>query len=187
MLYIMRHGETDWNLADKLQGQEDIPLNDNGRHQAEEAAKIIAILRITRIISSDLSRTKETAEIIAKKLNLTVEYNPLLREWNFGTMNIAKQKDLNPATFKAQLFENQKSGAESIDGIFARVAAFFNKFDMNQNTLIVSHGGLMRAMMYYLETDGKTNADEFINFGFHKHIGNAQIFAFQNKKFEPVR
>lgn len=183
----MRHGETDWNLADKLQGQEDIPLNDNGRRQAAVAVAMVLPLGITRIIASDLSRTKETAEIIARQLNLTVEKDPLLREWNFGAMNVAKQKDLRPETFKAQLTQNQKSGAESIDCLFTRVATFFDKFDMKQNTLIVSHGGLMRAMMYYLETDGKTNVDDFIKFGSSTHIGNAQIFAFQNKKFELVR
>ena len=86
MLYIMRHGETDWNLADKLQGQEDIPLNVNGRRQAAIAVARVIPLGITRIISSDLSRAKETAEIIAKQLNLTVEYDSRLREWNFGTM-----------------------------------------------------------------------------------------------------
>jgi len=187
MLYIMRHGETDWNLADKLQGQEDIPLNVNGRRQAAIAVARVIPLGIIRIISSDLSRAKETAEIIAKQLNLTVEYDSRLREWNFGTMNIAKQKDLNPATFKAQLFENQKSGPELIDSVFTRVATFYDKFDMNQNTLIVSHGGLMRAMMYYLETGDKNNIDAFIKFGFSTHISNAQIFAFQNKKFELVR
>lgn len=185
--FFMRHGETNWNLEDKLQGQKDIPLNDNGRRQAEEAAQIIATLGIERIIASNLSRAKETADIIARRLNLTVEYEPLLREWNFGAMNIAKQKDLRPETFKAQLDQNLKSGAESIDGVFTRVATFFDKFDITPNTLIVSHGGLMRAMMYYLETSGKNNVDEFINFGFRQRISNAQIFAFQNKKFELVR
>ncbi|MBP5485415.1 MAG: histidine phosphatase family protein [Alphaproteobacteria bacterium] len=185
MLYIMRHGETDWNLENKIQGQVDVPLNDTGRIQVVTAAQKIAQLRIHRIVSSDLLRAAETAKILEWPLWLTVEYDARLREWDFGDLNTAKLTSV--ATFASVLTEYQKYNAESIDSVFTRVATFFDKFDMNQNTLIVSHGGLMRVMMYYLETGGKNNIDDFIKFGFSTHIGNAQVFAFKNKKFELVR
>ena len=53
MIYLIRHGQTDWNLDRRLQGQTDIPLNNNGKEQAEEAAKEIVEMKIDRIISSD--------------------------------------------------------------------------------------------------------------------------------------
>ena len=185
MLYIMRHGETDWNLENKIQGQIDVPLNDTGRIQVVSALEKIARLRIHRIVSSDLSRAAETAKILEWPLRLTVEYDARLREWDLGDLNTAKLTSV--ATFAPVLTEYQKYNAESIDSVFTRVAAFFDKFDMEQNTLIVSHGGLMRAIMYYLETGDKNNIDAFIKFGFSTHIGNAQIFTFKNKKFELVR
>ena len=84
MIYLIRHGQTDWNLDRKLQGQTDIPLNDNGRGQAEEVAKEIADLKIDRIISSDLLRAKETAEIINKKIGAVISFDKRLREVNYG-------------------------------------------------------------------------------------------------------
>lgn len=83
MIYLIRHGETDWNVERKIQGQTDIPLNSNGKQQAEEAANEIANLKIDRIISSDLSRAKETAEIINKKVGAKITFDKRIREVKF--------------------------------------------------------------------------------------------------------
>ena len=66
---IVRHGETDWNLDGRIQGQMDIPLNSNGRIQAELCATAINFEKWDVIVSSTLKRAKETAEIIANKFN----------------------------------------------------------------------------------------------------------------------
>ena len=63
-LYIVRHGETDWNKARKIQGQSDIPLNEFGRHLARETAKGLADVHFDLCFTSPLSRAKETAQII---------------------------------------------------------------------------------------------------------------------------
>ena len=180
----MRHGETDWNLVSKATGAENIPLNDTGRAQARDVAKIVVPFGITRIFASDLARAAETADIIGQELNVTVEYDPRLREWNFGDIKGIKENGLNPESFKSLLIKNQTKDMEPINAVFVRIGEFLDELDMNQNTLIVSHGGLMRAMMYYLETGDKDDIDAFIKFGFSKHVDNAQIFAFRNKKFE---
>lgn len=88
-LTLIRHGETDWNAARRIQGSTDIPLNDTGRRQARDAA---ARLRETLdphapvvLVSSDLSRARETAEIIAGELDLDGPHiYPELRERNYG-------------------------------------------------------------------------------------------------------
>ena len=60
-LYFMRHGMTDWNLEDKIQGQADIPLNDFGKNQAEQASIAISNINFDKCYYSPLIRTKETA------------------------------------------------------------------------------------------------------------------------------
>ena len=88
-LTLIRHGETDWNLTRRIQGSTDIPLNDTGRRQAREAAEAFrAGLDVTGplvVVSSDLSRASETAEIIAADLGVRVSrLYPDLRERAYG-------------------------------------------------------------------------------------------------------
>ncbi len=187
MLYIMRHGQTDANLGGQIQGQNDVPLNDTGRTQATMAVEKIVPLGIKRIVSSDLSRAAETAGIIASQLNITVEYDPRLREYNFGDLGKMQPGQIDLDIIGVLLSTPQKINAEPIPDMFARVAGFLNEIDKNQNTLVVSHGGTMRVMMYYFQFGKNINPFEFVKFARGQHIGNAQIFAFQNKKFELVR
>jgi broad specificity phosphatase PhoE len=84
-LLLVRHGETDWNAEGKLQGHTDRPLNDCGRRQAKALAGRLAAERIDAVYASDLSRARETAEILGEKLGLAVVVDPDLREKNWGT------------------------------------------------------------------------------------------------------
>lgn len=79
-----RHGRTEWNLAGRVQGQSDIPLDDVGRQQARDAAARLASLNPGRIISSDLSRAAETAQSLASLTGLDLVLDPRFRELNFG-------------------------------------------------------------------------------------------------------
>ena len=88
-LTLIRHGETDWNLNQRIQGSTDVPLNDTGRRQARDAATALrAQLDFDApivVVSSDLSRARETAEIIADELGLRVSrLYPGLRERSYG-------------------------------------------------------------------------------------------------------
>ena len=65
-IFLTRHGQTDWNVIERLQGQTDIELNDEGRQQAEETGELIKDENIDLIITSPLKRAKETAEIIKR-------------------------------------------------------------------------------------------------------------------------
>lgn len=77
-LYIIRHGQTDWNVAGKIQGRRDIPLNAQGRLQAQALAAGMAKRPVTAVFSSPQRRALETAQAIAKPLNLTVRQLPSL-------------------------------------------------------------------------------------------------------------
>src|ERR1700704_4943984 len=83
-LLLVRHGETDWNAEGKLQGHTDRPLNDHGRRQAQALAERLAGNSIDAVYASDLSRARETAEMVGEKLGLPVLVDPDLREKNWG-------------------------------------------------------------------------------------------------------
>ncbi|MEV4199289.1 histidine phosphatase family protein [Micromonospora globbae] len=83
-LIVWRHGNTDWNAANRVQGQTDVPLNDLGREQARAAAPLLAALRPDAIVASDLSRAAETAAALAAVTGLTVRTDARLRERHFG-------------------------------------------------------------------------------------------------------
>ncbi|MBC7630736.1 histidine phosphatase family protein [Aeromicrobium sp.] len=81
---LWRHGRTAWNVAGRVQGQSDIPLDEVGLEQAREAAARLATLRPDRIVSSDLVRAAETARVLGEPTSTRVELDPRVRELNFG-------------------------------------------------------------------------------------------------------
>ena len=83
-IVLWRHGQTDWNINNRFQGHSDIPLNDVGVYQAQRAAQLLAGMKPTGIISSDLQRARATAQSLADLVRLPVEVDPDLRETNGG-------------------------------------------------------------------------------------------------------
>ena len=84
MLYIMRHGRTDWNERNKLQGRTDIPLNAAGRKMAEEAAAVYKNVPLDVCYCSPLARARQTAEIFLKNRNIPIITDDRLVEMSFG-------------------------------------------------------------------------------------------------------
>lgn len=83
-VYLVRHGETEWNAARRIQGQSDSPLTAMGEHQARLVARRVSKEGITHIITSDLGRTRRTAQIIAEACGCEVICDPRLRELHMG-------------------------------------------------------------------------------------------------------
>ena len=84
MFFVLRHGQTDWNVEARLQGSTDIPLNDTGRAQARAAAAFFKDRGLTRIVTSPLIRAHETARLVGEQLGLEPVIDARLIERNFG-------------------------------------------------------------------------------------------------------
>ena len=85
-IYVIRHGQTNWNKERKIQGHTDIELNEEGIKQAEKAYEDIRKLKIDMVICSPLKRTRKTAEIITKDRNCPIIYDESLIERGFGML-----------------------------------------------------------------------------------------------------
>jgi len=85
-VYLVRHGETQWNAERRIQGQSDSQLTEKGERQAYQVGERVKTLGITHVIASDLGRTRRTAEIIADACGCEVTYDPRLRELDMGVL-----------------------------------------------------------------------------------------------------
>lgn len=140
---FIRHGQTDWNRDDRLQGSSDIPLNDVGRQQAHEAAAILRDGGWEAIVSSPLSRARETAEIMAADLG--IELGPSYAA--FVERDYGVNEGGSSSEIVAKHPNRDYPGAESLASVVARgtaglamVAADFGETP----TIIVCHGTIIR-------------------------------------------
>jgi broad specificity phosphatase PhoE len=158
MLYLVRHGETDWNAAGRLQGAQDIPLNDLGRLQAAEAAGRLRDLALANddidYVCSPMSRARETMEIFRNALGLsprTYRTEETLREITFGawegmTWREVRKADLERAAFREQdKWNYAPPGGESYAMLSERIRPWLAA--LKRPTLAVSHGGVARAIL----------------------------------------
>ncbi len=186
MIYIVRHGQTDWNIEHRIQGQSDIPLNDTGRKQADILSNKIKSLNINRIISSDLSRTMETAQIANQHTHFPIQSDRRLREFNYGDLEGTLGLSHPPELWDMFDHMPEKFNAESIPDIYNRIKSFFEILDVRENVLLVTHGGAIRMMMYYVEHPSELNLDEFLELARSKTIPNTAIFQWNGQLFSPI-
>lgn len=150
MIYLVRHGQTDWNLEKKTQGHTDISLNDNGREQALRVSDLLRNYKIDKIYSSDLLRASETAEIINKCFNLNIILDNRLREINYGDLEGIPRTTLSQDVWT--VFNNNplELHAEPMLDVYTRIKNFFDSLNYDEDILIVTHGGALRIIMYYI-------------------------------------
>jgi broad specificity phosphatase PhoE len=150
-IWLVRHGQTDWNLTGRWQGQapEAPGLNDAGCRQALAVQDQLKDLHFSAIYSSDLLRARQTAELIAEPLGLTVNLEPRLREMNLGAWEgmlfneIEAQYPQDLAARARDPFHTRATQGESPLDVTERVMATVNEIAIkhqDEPVLIVSHG-----------------------------------------------
>jgi broad specificity phosphatase PhoE len=155
-LILVRHGETDWNRSGRWQGHADAPLNDRGREQARALADELAGEHVAAVYASDLSRARETAEIVAARLGRPVDVDPRLREVHVGGWSGLTTAEIE-ARFPDDVvrwFDGDPShsfdGGETYAAMGARVVAALEEIAARHpgdRVLVVLHGGPIRALL----------------------------------------
>lgn len=162
-LYIVRHGETDWNRKKLLQGRKGVGLNSDGIAQTQKAAKFFNTLDIDAIYSSNLHRAKQTARIIYTKKNLQVKITDKLQERAYGMFegmdlegiqnkHFPELSHLSIPEFWPQLEEHPE--VESYTQIIERIIPYIQKVAAShkkQSIILVTHAGILRALLVYLK------------------------------------
>lgn len=155
-IFLVRHGETDWNVARRYQGQTDIPLNDKGKMQAQKVAKRLSGEKLAAIYASDLQRAFYTAEAIATHHKLSVVPMKAFREISFGEWEGSSFSSLDtgareqidkiftdPANIEVPGGENfQQVQERAIYGIEELIAKH-----PNDTIAVVSHGAAIRTIL----------------------------------------
>jgi alpha-ribazole phosphatase len=148
-LILIRHGQTDWNVEGRYQGQVDIPLNECGREQAAQIVRALSGVNLAAVYASDLGRAVETAQALAQAAGLQVRVDPRLREINQGRWEgrlfdeiraeypeELRRRRENPLAFKPP--DGEVVG-QVRERVLAAVADIVRRYP-TQSVAIVSHG-----------------------------------------------
>lgn len=171
-LYIVRHGQTDWNSQHKVQGKADISLNSKGIAQAEEIRKKLENELIDLIICSPLKRAKETAEVINRDRNIPIIYDEEISERDFGEFEGNNQKDFDFNGFWSYKQDQHYESAENIKDFFYRIYTRLDKIKndyKSKRILLVTHGGVSIAIECYF--NGIPNQDSLLDLA----VGNCEF------------
>ena len=154
IIYITRHGETEWNAAGRIQGHTDVPLSERGREQARMLARRLSGLRIDAAYASDLSRAAETAQVALGERDLPITFTAELREYNKGVFEGLTEREYReqyPELYGPSLVNDldfAPPGGETVRETSARLHRIVQKVraaHRDESALIVGHGGSLRA------------------------------------------
>ena len=180
-IYYIRHGETSWNAEGRLQGTQDVPLNDRGRRQASDAGHVLADLlardghdkAALPFVASPLGRARSTMELVRRVLELPPDDYSLddrLREIGYGVWEgstLAEMQAADPALFARRLTEKwtmAPEGGETYASVQLRMRDWYDPLLVD--TVAVAHGGTARALMVALGLETpESAADLFIEQG----------------------
>ncbi len=173
---LIRHGQTDWNLEERLQGATDVPLNDTGRHEARSVARQLHAEATTWdvLVSSPLGRAVETARIIGGVLGLELSATCAgLVERGFGVWEGSSLAGLEPHAREAILAEGEPAEAVARRG----TAALRRIRDAHpgRNVLVVAHGSLIRLTVSVL--NGET----------HPRVRNCEVVPVRTEALDDAR
>lgn len=177
--YLIRHGETDWNVEGIWQGHTDIPLNDVGREQARRLAARLSGdgVRFDALYSSDLSRAWETAQVVGAAVNLTPRPLRALREIDLGVWSGKTREQIAITDHEtleriASGEDLPRGGAERLVDLHDRVVGAAEHLAVlfpGAQLALVTHGGPVRALLMHAARDHDGQAPP------KGHIGNTSI------------
>jgi broad specificity phosphatase PhoE len=154
IVYLIRHGETDWNLARRIQGHSDVALNEAGLRQARQVAARFRGKTIHAVYSSDLSRALQTARQIAESAGASVSALNTLRERCYGQWEGLTYEEIR------ERFEHQDEmtcGIETFEGMQQRAVTTLTELAAGhpgEEIVVVSHGGFINCFLHYV-TNGE--------------------------------
>lgn len=155
-LYLIRHGQSKWNIEEKVQGQTDISLTKKGKHEAELMGKRLKNKKIDSIYSSDLSRAYETASIIGEKIDKKIKTMEELREMNFGiwegmyNLEIKEKEPIDFILWRKDPCALKIEKGETLDELQERAMNAINNIinnDPGKNIVIISHGATLKTII----------------------------------------
>ena len=153
-LYVVRHGETIWNVEKRVQGITDIPLTDKGRSEAKELQELISTLNIDVVISSPLDRARETAKILIDS-KLPINTDDRIKERDWGMNEGALIDTVDRWDCWDVILNTKVQNIECIQDFMYRVSSFIEEIKIKhkyKNVLIVTHSAVSRVIHYLLET-----------------------------------
>ena len=159
ILYIVRHGQTDWNLEYRMQGRADIELNATGIKEAENLAEQLKDVDFVACYSSPLKRALKTAEIIVGDAPIIIDERLAERGFGDGEGHRGTPEEIFPSVSWKDIFDLRRDldvhGIEKISSVFARTADFIEDlkkagYPADAKILIVAHGCVAKTMHYNL-------------------------------------
>lgn len=151
-IVVVRHGETDWNAAGRIQGHTDIGLNERGRWQSDRLAEALAGEAFDAVYASDMARTLQTAQPLTTRLGLAPRTDPGLRERGFGRFEglsfdqIERTWPDDAARWRAREPDFAPGGGESLNAFYARCVGAVERLGERHrggSIAIVTHGGVL--------------------------------------------
>ncbi len=178
-IYLIRHGETDWNKLRRLQGQADIPLNEFGRQLARETEPALRDVPFDRIYTSPLKRARETAELVTAGRNLPIIEEPRLKEMGFGEFEglCCREEGWNIPDpgfrdfFNAPEKYRPPKGGESFQQVSDRLESFLKELYateelQNKTVLLSTHGAALCGILRLIK---KNPMERYWDGGVHKN------------------
>ncbi len=172
-LYLLRHGETDWNKARKIQGCTDIPLNDYGRELARKTGEGMRDIPIDLVITSPLVRAKETARLVMAGRDVEIIENPRIQEMDFGEYEGRPSDEEPTASILKAFFKNPGAypppeNGEGIPELLARTGGFletlYGDADLQDKSILIStHGAAMTGLVNNIK--GQLETQDFWKMG----------------------
>ena len=175
MIYIIRHGKTELNRANVLQGRSDYPLNEEGIAQAKTAADSLKGIRFDHVFSSPLIRAVQTAQIVVPDMEPVIDER--LIEMDYGPYEGTDLNRLPPEiiTFFSDFAHNPApEGMEQLPSVVARAGSFLEQIrGLSGNILISTHASAMKGLLEYLTPESEGSY-------WSKYIGNCAVYAAEN-------